>query len=73
MLGSPLRARGLAPGFYLRCPPVGAAPRIRILIAILTIGGKIRTRKIIFIAAIAAMFTAISIVESHYSLEDHVT
>ena len=22
--------RGLAPGFYLRCPPVGAAPRIRI-------------------------------------------
>ena len=28
MVGSPQRARGLAPGFYLRCPPVGAAPRI---------------------------------------------
>ena len=22
------RVRGLAPGFYLRCPPAGAAPRI---------------------------------------------
>ena len=30
-IGSPQRARGLAPGFFLRCPPVGAAPRINYL------------------------------------------
>ena len=30
VLGSHQKARGLAPGFYLRCPPVGAAPRIQL-------------------------------------------
>ena len=33
------RVRGHAPGFYLRCPPVGAAPRINIPILFCSTGG----------------------------------